>query len=148
MDDPYYESKKEAARRIYVAHPVIRSPFFNDDIILRAEGFRHLLLSAHGERTKAEQIQRFILLPLAIHILKTASTRRTYRKQLNVVHISGGGCLKERRVVQWWSFVAFFVKQDIKVRVVVRKVGDERLEFWGVMLDTKRSRRAGSRIRA
>ena len=140
MDDAYYESKKEAARSMYAAQPLIHSPFFDEDIVLGAEGFRHLLLSAHGERTKAEQIQRFMLLPIGIQVLKTATTLQTYRRQLN------GGRRNGWVTVQWWSFVALFVKQDVKVRVLVRKLGDDRLHFWGVMLDTKRNRRMESKL--
>ena len=37
-------------------------------------------------------------------------------------------------MVQWWGFVALFVDQSIKIRVVVRKVGKDKLHFWSVML--------------
>src|ERR1039458_8215463 len=76
MDDLYYRATKEAARQLYSAQPLIHSPFFNGDIVLGPEGFRHLQVSARGDRTKEEQIQRFALLPLALQILKTATTQK------------------------------------------------------------------------
>jgi hypothetical protein len=141
MDDRYYESKRDAARRIYTAQPLIHSPFFDKDIVLGSEGFEHLSLSARGGRTSEEQIRRFILLPLAIRILKTATTLQSYRKRRMAVDTPGArrnryGTTK----VQWWGFVALFVRQDIKVRVIVRRVGGGRFHFWSVMLSKKPSR--------
>jgi hypothetical protein len=37
--------------------------------------------------------------------------------------------------------VALFLKRDIKVRVVVRKVGGGELHFWSVMLSKKPHKR-------
>jgi hypothetical protein len=42
MDDVYYRASKEAARQLYSAEPLIRSPYFNAAIALGPEGFRHL----------------------------------------------------------------------------------------------------------
>lgn len=142
MDDSYYQRKRAAAYRTYRAEPLIHSPFFNEDIVLGLEGFRHLWLSARGERMKEEQIQRFLLLPLGIQVLKTATTLQTYRQQPTAANTPGSSCgPRGNRKVQWWGFVALFVKQRIKVRVVVRKVGEDKLHFWSVMLYTKRTRR-------
>lgn len=142
MDDRYYQNKRETARRIYTAHPLIHSPFFNKDIALGVEGFRHLSISAHGGRTKREQIRRFILLPLAIHILKTATTLQAYRKRM--MPVDAPGIVRGRprkKLVRWWAFIALFVKQDIKVRVIVRKVGCGKPHFGSVMLYKKPHRR-------
>ena len=37
------------------------------------------------------------------------------------------------KMVEWWGFVAIFIKQDIKVRVVLRRIGDGNVHFWSVM---------------
>jgi hypothetical protein len=142
MHDRYYERKKEAAQLVYSAQPLIHSPFFNQDIVLNSEGFRHLSRSARGKRRKEEQIRRFILLPLGVHVLKTATTLQGYRKRLVPV-----GTLNRRRGpnrrkrVQWWAFVALFVDQDIKVRVIVRRVGGGKLHFWSIMIYDRHERR-------
>jgi hypothetical protein len=137
MNDCYFQNKKETACKVYFAQSLIHSPFFNEDIDLNAEGFRHLSRAAHGERTRKEQIRRFILHPLGLQILKTATTLQAYRERAAPVGVSGQ---RGRRMVQWWGFVALFERQDISVHVVVRKVGGGRLHFWSVMLDTKRYR--------
>ena len=59
MDDMYYQGKRLAALQIFHTHSLIHSPFFNEDIALTSQGFRHLCHSTHGVRTKEEQIHRF-----------------------------------------------------------------------------------------
>ena len=136
MDDLYYRATKEAARQLYSAQPLIHSPFFNGDIVLGPEGFRHLQVSARGDRTKEEQIQRFALLPLALQILKTATTLQRYRKRPGTLYAQGETrALKERKMVQWWCFTALFFSRALRVKVVVRKVGDGKLHFWSLMAE-------------
>lgn len=50
------------------------------------------------------------------------------------------------KMVEWWGFVAIFVKQDIKVRVLVRKVGDGTLHFWSVMPYSKFRSGSGQKL--
>lgn len=136
MDDVYYRASKEAGRQLYSAQPLIHSPFFNGDIVLGPEGFRHLQVSAQGERTNEEQVQRFALLPLTLHILKTATTLQRYRKRPATLYPQGETrSLKERKMVQWWCFTALFLSRALRVKVVVRKVGDGKLHFWSVMAE-------------
>jgi hypothetical protein len=134
MDESYYQAKREAAKTIYDAHRIIHSPFFDDDIVLNSDGFHHLRYSARRERSKEEQVLKFTLLPLGLHVLKTATTLQEYRKLLSPVgdkaRRDGAVTMK---LVEWWGFVAIFVKQDIKVRVIARKVGDGNVHFWSVM---------------
>jgi hypothetical protein len=132
MDDTYYESKRDAAYQAYSAQPVIHSPFFGEDIVLGPKGFAHLSRPTKGWRTKEEQVQRFTLLPLGFHVLRTATTVQTYRKQP-----AGTGGRGPTKTIQWWGFTALFVEQQIGVRIVVRKVGAEKLQFWSVMLSPK-----------
>ena len=110
--------------------------------MLSSEGFQHLQYSAHRERSKEEQMERFTLLPLALHILKKATTLQGYRKRWVVPAYAAGGRrgVVPRELVQWWGFVALFVEQDIKMRIVVRKVGDGNLHFWSLMLYSKQKR--------
>jgi hypothetical protein len=139
MEETYFQEKKEKARQIYDAQRTIRSPFFDDDIVLNSDGFHHLRYTARRERNKKEQVLKFTLLPLGLKVLKTASTLQEYRKLLSPVgeksRRDGSVTMK---LTEWWGFVAIFVKQDIKVRVIVRKVGEGNLHFWSVMPYSKR----------
>jgi hypothetical protein len=134
MDNAYYRLKKEMARSAYTAASAVRSPYFGDDVALGPEGFQHLQCSGRRARPVKEQIQRFILLPLGLHVLKTATTVQEYRRALAPLDPSRKGSgPRLMTAVQWWTFVAAFVKQDVKVRVVVRKVGPGKLHFWSIM---------------
>ena len=42
MDDAYYQGKREAAQKLYHSHPRIHSAYFDEDVVLGPEGFRHL----------------------------------------------------------------------------------------------------------
>jgi hypothetical protein len=134
MDESYYEQKREKARSIYDAQRTIYSPYFKDQIVFNSDGFHHLRYSARRERSKEEQVLKFTLLPLGIRIINTATTLQEYRKLLSPVgdRSTRDGSIK-MKMVEWWGFVAIFVEHDIKVRVVLRKVGEGNIHFWSVM---------------
>jgi hypothetical protein len=135
MYDRYYQSKKDAAHLIYTERPLIYSPFFKEAVLLGSEGFRHLSVSTHGDRSREEQVERFMALHLGIHILETVTVPQNYRRRLTAVPTSSPRS-KERKLIQWWSFRKYFTKQGIRVGVVVRKVGKGQLHFWSVMVYT------------
>lgn len=66
--------------------------------------------------------------------MKTATTLQEYRKLLSPVgeksKRDGSVAMK---MIEWWGFVAIFVEHEIKVRVVLRKVGEGNIHFWSVM---------------
>jgi hypothetical protein len=133
MDSEYFERKKEKAKKVYATQRTIPSPYFKQEIILNADGFHHLRYSARRERNKQEQVLKFTLLPLALRILKAAATVQEYRKLYSLVGGKSKGGFTQMKMVQWWGFVTIFIEQEIKVRVVVRKVGEGNLHFWSVM---------------
>jgi hypothetical protein len=134
MDAAYYGTKRDKAKHICDAQRSIHSPYFGDDIVFNSDGFHHLRYSARRERSKEEQVLKFTLLPLGIRILKTATTVQEFRKLLTPVGSpSGRDGATKMKLTEWWGFVAIFIEQDIKVRVVVRKVGEGQLHFWSVM---------------
>ena len=134
MDENYFEQKKEKARQIYDSQRKIYNPFFKQEIILNADGFRHLQYFARRERNKSEQLLKFTLLPLGIRVLQTAATLQEYRRLLNPVAEKSprDGSVK-MKMVEWWGFVAIFIEQEIKIKTIVRKVGDGNMHFWSVM---------------
>jgi hypothetical protein len=134
MDENYFEQKKEKSRQIYDSQRTIYNPFFKEEIVLNSDGFHHLRYSARHERNKEEQVLKFTLLPLSLRILKMAATLQEYRKLLSPIGEKSprDGSVK-MKMVEWWGFVTIFVEQEIKVRVIVRKVGDGNIHFWSIM---------------
>jgi hypothetical protein len=130
----YFNQRKEKAKTIFAAQKSVYNPHFKTDIILNSDGFHHLQFSARRERNKKEQILKFNLLPLALEIIRKSGTVQEYRKLLTPIGKrsprDGSIPMKE---VEYWGLVAIVGEKQIKVRTVLRRVGDGNITFWSVM---------------
>jgi hypothetical protein len=73
-------------------------------------------------------------LPLTIGIVKKSGTLQEYRKNLLAVgKKSKRDNLTHMKTVQYWGFVAIVGKSQIKIRVILRQIGDGNIVFWSVM---------------
>lgn len=133
-DPNYFNERKERARAIYSAQRVIRNPYFQTEIVLNSDGFHHLQFSARRERNKREQLLKFSLLPLGLEIIRKSGTVQEYRKLLTPIGKpsprDGSVPMKE---VEYWGFVAIVGEKKVKVRTILRCVGDGNITFWSVM---------------
>jgi hypothetical protein len=133
-DINYFNERKEKTKQIYLAQKSVYNPYFKTPIILNSDGFHHLQFSARRERGKREQLLKFNLLPLALDIIKKSGTIQEYRKLLTPIGKpsarNGAVPMKE---VQYWGLVAIVGEKQIKVRAVLRKIGDGNITFWSVM---------------
>lgn len=135
-DLQYFNERKEKTRAIYNAQKDIHNPYLKNQIIFNSDGFHHLQFSARRERNKKEQLLKFNLLQLAIGVIKNSGTLQEYRK--NLIPISDkrkNGTLM--KWVEYWGFVAIVGEKQIKIRVVLRRIGDGNITFWSVMPDSK-----------
>lgn len=137
MDTEYFNEKKEKARVIYNTQKGVYNPYLKSLIIFNSDGFHHLQFSARRERNKKEQLLKFSLLPLAIGVIKNSGTLQEYRKGLVAVGHKAKDGFTKMKEVQYWGFVAIVGKSNIKIRVVVRRIGDGNTAFWSVMPDSK-----------
>ena len=134
VDTAYFNEREEKARAIYNAQRSISNPYLKSQVIFNSDGFHHLQFSARRERGKKEQLLKFSLLSLAIGILKNSGTLQEYRKGLTAVGKKGKDGLTRMKMTEYWGFVAIVgEKSQIKVRVVLRRVGDGNIIFWSVM---------------
>ena len=137
----YFNERKEKARQLYSSQKRVRNPFFQTEVIFNSDGFHHLQFSARRERDKREQLLKFSLLPLAVDIIKKSGTVQEYRKLLSPVGEPAARNGEIRmKIVQYWGLVAIVGKRQIKVKTVLRKVGDGNITFWSVMPYSKISR--------
>ncbi len=121
-----------------MAQKTLYSPYFKTDVVLNSDGFHHLQFSARRERNKREQLFKFNLLPLGLEIIRKSGTIQEYRKQLMRVgkkSLTDG--LAPTKEVEYWGLIAIIGEKRIKVRTVLRRVGDGNITFWSVMLYTK-----------
>jgi hypothetical protein len=133
MDVNYFNQNKEKAKLIYNNQKNIYCPYFKDKIILNSDGFHHLQFSARRERSKEEQLLKFNLLSLAIHIIKNSGTLQEYRKNLIEVGKKGKDGLTLAKQVEYWGFIAIMGERQIKIETILRRIGDGNIIFWSVM---------------
>ncbi|MEK7576267.1 MAG: hypothetical protein AAB482_01095 [Patescibacteria group bacterium] len=134
----YFNKRREKARETFLAQKTLYSPYFKTDVVLNSDGFHHLQFSARRERNKREQLFKFNLLPLGLEIIRKSGTIQEYRKQLMRVgkkSLTDG--LAPTKEVEYWGLIAIIGEKRIKVRTVLRRVGDGNITFWSVMLYTK-----------
>ena len=134
----HFKDKKEKAWLIYSAQREIYSPYFKTNIVLNSDGFHHLQFSARRDRNKREHLFKFSLLPYGLEIIKKSGTIQEYRKLLTPIGKKsardGAVPMKE---VEYWGLVAIVGPKGVKMRTVLRRVGNGNITFWSVMLYSK-----------
>jgi len=132
MEGNYFVEKKEKAKALYSAQKPTYNPYLKCQVIFNSDGFHHLQFSARRERDKKEQLLKFSLLPLAIEIIKKAGTLQEYRKGLIAYGKSHG--LTRMKEAEYWGFIAIVGGQkNVKIRTVLRRIGDGNVIFWSIM---------------
>ena len=137
IDTNYFNEKKEKAKRIFNAQKSVRNPYFQREIVMNSDGFHHLQFSNRAERNKHEQLLKFRLLPLGLEIIRKSGTIQEYRRLLTPISkLSANGAIPMKEV-QYWGMAAIVGQNGIKVRTILRQVGDGNITFWSVMPDSK-----------
>ena len=141
MDLDYFKEKREKAKKIYESQKTVFSPYLDTEVILNADGFHHLQFSARRERGKKEQLLKFSLLPLALQVVKKSATLQEYRKvMVSVGKKSKRDGFTRMKNAEFWGFVAITGRDQVKIRVILRRIGDGNINFWSVMPDAKLER--------
>ncbi|KKS80324.1 MAG: hypothetical protein UV56_C0021G0007 [Candidatus Woesebacteria bacterium GW2011_GWC1_43_10b] len=137
MDNVFdkFKERKAKAESLYKSQKNIFNSYLKKEVVFNSDGFHHLQFSSRRERSKEEQILKFNLLPSAIEIIKKSKTLQEYRKDITTV---GGKCrdgLFHTRNVEYWGFVAILGDPGrmIKVKTILRRIGDGNVTFWSVM---------------
>lgn len=134
IDQKYFNERKNETFILYNEQKNVFNPYLNSKIIFNSDGFHHLQFSARRERNKKEQLLKFNLLPLAINVIKKSGTVQEYRNSLVTTGKKAKDGFYLTKPVQYWGFVAIVgVEKKIKIRVVLRKVGEGNIIFWSVM---------------
>ena len=134
IDSEYFERCREKALTVFRSTASIYNPYLNSKIILNSDGFHHLQFSSRHERNKREQFLKFRLLTLALEIIKKSGTVQEYRKILSPVGKKSprNGAISMKNV-EYYGFVAIVGENKIKVKTIVRRIGDGQYHFWSVM---------------
>lgn len=137
VDLEYFNVRKKKAEGIYNAQKSIYNPYFEDQIILNSDGFHHLQFSDRKERSKEEQLLKFNLLPLAFKVIKNSGTIQEYRKILvkygKKSKVDG---LTRTKEAEFWAFIAIVGDKKIRIKVIIKRIGNGNIIFWSVMSDS------------
>jgi hypothetical protein len=134
ITDKKYLIKKEKASNLYKTFKSIKSSAIHGQTInFTSEGFNHLLFkNARNIRPISDQIFRFRLLEFAYKVLKISTTYQEYEEILQEIKVrKSGKRLNESRTVKYWGFIAII--SGMKIKVLVRLVGEGQLHFWSVI---------------
>src|SRR3989338_4529003 len=135
MDDvSNYDTLRENAQTFYNSAGRIFSPALNDQIHFTAEGFNHIVFKgSRSERDRSTQILRFKLLPLAIKLVKLATTYQEYEETLKEFEIKAyKKRIRKSKSVKYWGLIAII--DGRKIKVIIRKIGDNgTMHFWSVV---------------
>lgn len=133
IDSAYFNERKERARAVYDAQQNIFNPYLKTRVIFNSDGFHHLQFSARRERDKKEQLLKFSLLPLTVGVIKNSGTLQEHRKALMPVGKKRKDGFAPTKAVEYWGFIAIVGHNQIKIKVVLRRIGDGNVIFWSVM---------------
>lgn len=140
FDADYFNQRREKAHQTYTAQRNVYNPYLKSEVVFNADGFHHLQFSARRERDKREQLLKFSLLPLAISIIRNSGTLQEYRKGLVSIGKKGRDGFTAMKEVQYWGFTAIVGASHIKIRVILRQIGNGNITFWSVMPDSNLKR--------
>lgn len=129
----YFEERKTKARWVFEKQKSIYNPYFKTNILLTSEGFHHLRFSSNRERHKTEQILKFSLLPLALEVIKRSGTIQEYRNIFTPIGEKGRDGFTKMKRVEYWGLIAIVGENNIKIKTILRRVGEGNIIFWSVM---------------
>lgn len=136
---PRHARLKAEAEGFYKKIGAVFCPYFGQPVVFNSAGFHHIQFSAGRERSKDEQALKFSLLRAVPSIVKNSGTVQEYRRTLEVVghrRAKSGG--REMREVEYWGLVAITRGENpIRIKVILRRVGDGNIAFWSVMPNQK-----------
>lgn len=129
----YFLERKEKTEKFYSEQKDCSCPYFESKIIFNSDGFHHLRYSSRRERSKQEQLLKFNLFPLAVKVIKKSGTIQEYRKNLVTIGKQSKDGLCKTKQVEYWGLVAIVGESKIKIKVILRRIGDGNIIFWSVM---------------
>ncbi len=94
-------------------------------------GFNHLLYKINNvPRHNDEAMYKLGLLPLVRSVIYSAKNTEKYEKRIAPI---GGTRKRIYKEIEYWSIVSIVGRQNTRVRVVLRKIGNGPVHFWSVM---------------
>ena len=125
MENTAFVNFLREKRAWYKTIKKVYCPILGKEVVFNSKGFRHLRRdSFHKARNVKEQTYKLGLLPLVIPVLKTARKIKEYKQQQYSKPLG--------KYFEVWELEAVVGKQNTRVSVVLRKIGDGNITFLSV----------------
>ena len=128
----------------------IHCPYFNKKVGFSSDGFHHLRYKVAGsEREKLAQMYKFSLLHGAVEIVRSSGTLQQYRKQWGTVgRKKNSDGSREMKEMEYFAFEGILGEgiSMMRIKVIVRRVGNGEPHFWSVMSDADLKRKSSYKL--
>lgn len=121
-------------RAEYKAYMPVFCPTLREYIHFTSDGFNHLRSKSNGKpRNETEQMYKLGLIPLIRAVIKLSPIAE-YRRELAKLGRKKNHGVKIMKEIEYWGLEATVGKQNVRLKVVVRRVGlSKKVHFWSVM---------------
>lgn len=110
-------------------------PCLNENVTFNAKGFHHLLYEPIGTpRDIKERIHKLILFPLAVPVIKNA---KKIDEERTAILPSRKKLIPPKKAKYTALVVMVGKNRNVKVKVILLKIGNGKLIFWSIMRLTK-----------
>ena len=134
FDEGKFSELKSKKKAFYDALSPVFCPALKDKVHFTSDGFHQLSYDgSRSERAKNVQYSKLKCLPRAVEVLRIATTYQEYRKSMIPVGKPGSDGFRKTSLLQYWGFVVASQEANVRINVVVRRVGNGQLHFWSVM---------------
>ena len=134
MDKEKYKTLLDTRRKEYAGYTSVYCQCIREYVFFNSDGFSHLRFHVDGTpRNPKEQMYKLGLLPLVIPVIKIAKRVEQYERKLNPIGRKKKAGKKILKEIQYWALVDVVGKQNVKLKVILRKIGTGRIHFWSVV---------------
>lgn len=130
-----FDAVKQEAESLYATIQPVRCPYLNSEVTFNAKGLEHLKFKKKNKaRPREDQFARLRLLKYVPDILKLSRTLQGLKRQrsfeLMRTNQRNETILMD---VVFYEFVAIVDNGQLRVRVIVKQVGESPPYFWSVI---------------
>jgi len=133
FSDEQFNKLKLKNEELYKSIGEVYCPYFKEKIVFNAKGLEHLKFkSKNHARSRDDQYIRLKLLHLAPNILKLSGTVQGFSER-KTFELNRSNHRNEKILVDvtYYEFVA--VLEEVRVRVIIKKVSTAPKYFWSII---------------
>lgn len=131
LEPSEFEILREKRRKDYNSWKPIYCKAVAKYVDFNASGFRHLNFKIGNKpRSIREALYKLNLLPLVRVAIQKSVKVDEYRKTVAPV---GGSNKRNLKEIEYWGILGVVGKQNVRIKVILRRIGKGKIHFWSVM---------------